>query len=102
MPTLKPGLVFPGPVPQSVPGEALAYFQAKDLRPGFDYRDVWEQEHAHAFTVAKAIQLDVLREAVEQALDEGSRTVRGLPLAVLQEAASKVNLRQTWREKHHS
>ena len=70
MPDPKPGFSFPGPVPR----EALDYFRAKDLRPGFDYRDVWEQEHAHAFTVAKAIQLDVLddlREAVEQALAEG-------------------------------
>ena len=70
MPDPKPGFSFPGPVPR----EALAYFRAKDLRPGFDYRDVWGQEHAHAFTVAKAIQLDVLddlREAVDEALAEG-------------------------------
>ena len=70
MPDPKPGFSFPGPVPR----EALAYFRAKDLRPAFDYRDVWGQEHAHAFTVAKAIELDVLddlREAVEQALAEG-------------------------------
>ena len=70
MPDPKPGFSFPGPVPR----EALAYFRAKDLRPGFDYRDVWGQEHAHAFTVAKAIQLDVLddlREAASEALAEG-------------------------------
>ena len=70
MPDPKPGFSFPGPVPR----EALDYFRAKDLRPGFDYRDVWGQEHAHAFTVAKAIQLDILddlREAVEEALAEG-------------------------------
>ena len=70
MPDPKPGFSFPGPVPR----EALDYFRAKDLRPGFDYRDVWGQEHAHAFTVAKAIQLDILddiREAVEDALAEG-------------------------------
>ena len=70
MPDPKPGFSFPGPVPR----EALDYFRAKDLRPGFDYRDAWGQEHAHAFTVAKAIQLDVLddlREAVEQALADG-------------------------------
>ena len=70
MPDPKPSFSFPGPVPR----EALAYFRAKDLRPGFDYRDVWGQEHAHAFTVAKAIQLDVLddlREAASEALAEG-------------------------------
>ena len=70
----KPGYRFPGPVPR----EALDYFQAKDLRPGFDYRDVWLEEHVSAFTVAKAMQLDVLddlRDAVERALAEG-RTYR--------------------------
>ena len=70
MPEPKPGFSFPGPVPR----EALDYFRAKDLRPGFDYRDVWGSEHAHAFTVAKAVQLDVLddmREAVESALAQG-------------------------------
>ena len=50
MPEPKTGFSFPGPVPR----EALDYFRAKDLRPGFDYRDVWGSEHAHAFTVAKA------------------------------------------------
>lgn len=60
----------PGPVPQ----EALDYFRAKDLRPGFDYRDVWGEEHAHAFTVAKALRLDILediRSALDAALAEG-------------------------------
>lgn len=59
-----------GPVPQ----DALDYFRAKDLRVGFSFEDVWGQEHAHAVTVAKAMQLDVLddiRGAVDQALAEG-------------------------------
>lgn len=62
--------VFPGPVPR----EALAYFRAKGYQVGFDHRDVWRQEHAHAFTVAKAMTLDLLRdirEAVDAALAEG-------------------------------
>ena len=66
----RPGFAFPGPPPK----EALAFFRAKDLRPGFDYRDVFGQEHAYAFTVAKALQLDVLddiRQAVDRALAEG-------------------------------
>lgn len=70
MPDPKPGFTFPGPVPREAPD----YFRAKDLRPGFDHRDVWGAEHAHAFTVAKAVQLDILedvREAVEAALTEG-------------------------------
>lgn len=60
----------PGPVPR----EALAYFRAKKLKPGFDYRDVWREEHRHAFTVAKAMQQDILvdiRDAVDDAIANG-------------------------------
>lgn len=60
----------PGPVPK----EALAYFRAKQLKPGFDHRDVWRDEHATAFTVAKAMKVDVLEsihDALNQALTEG-------------------------------
>lgn len=70
-----PGDSFPGPVP----AEALAYLRARrKLRPSFSYTDVWREEHATAFTVAKAMQLDVLadiRAAVDQALADG-RTFR--------------------------
>ena len=60
------------------PREALAWFDAKGLKPGFDHRDVWREEHATNFTVAKAMQLDVLqdiRDAARRALAEG-RTLR--------------------------
>lgn len=56
------------------PKEALAWFNAKGLQVGFDHRDVWREEHSKAFTVAKAMQLDVLtdiRNAVEEALKQG-------------------------------
>ena len=42
------------------PKEALDYFKSKGLRPGFDYRDVWQREHHVAFTVAKMMRLDLL------------------------------------------
>ena len=66
----RPGFRFPGPVPR----EALDFFDAKDLRPGFDHRDVSGAEHAAAFTVAKAVQLDILddiRAALRDHLAEG-------------------------------
>ena len=72
--TPKPGFKF-DPVP---PKEALEYFRAKGWKVGFDHRDVWRQEHAYAFTVAKAMELDVLqtiRGEVDKALAEG-RTLR--------------------------
>ena len=60
------------------PREALEYFRFRGLRTGFDYRDVWQEEHALAFTVAKAMDLGILdeiRAALDRALAEG-RTCR--------------------------
>lgn len=57
-----------------IPVEALAFLRSKSIKPGFDYRDVWREEHATAFTVAKAMQIDVLEsihDALGQALAEG-------------------------------
>jgi SPP1 gp7 family putative phage head morphogenesis protein len=68
--TLKPGSLFnAGPSP-----EARRYLRAKGWRPAFSYKDVWGEEHAFAFTVAKAMTMDVLRtirEALETALEDG-------------------------------
>lgn len=57
-----------------IPKEALAYLRAKKFATGFDHRDIWRDAHATAFTVAKAMQIDVLesiRDALDQALAEG-------------------------------
>lgn len=72
--TPKPGFRF-DPAP---PKEALDFFRQKGWRVGFDFRDVWRQEHVHAFTVAKAMTVDVLgsiRGELDRALAEG-RTFR--------------------------
>ena len=56
------------------PKEAIEYFRSKGWKVGFDYQDVWNEEHAFAFTAAKAMTVDVietLRGAVDQALAEG-------------------------------
>ena len=63
---------FRSPVP--APKEALEYFRFRGLRTGFDYRDVWQEEHALAFTVAKAMEIDLLKDlraAIDRALSEG-------------------------------
>jgi hypothetical protein len=73
-PTPKPGYDFSSEPPK----EALEWFRSKGYRIGFDHRDVWREEHARAFTVAKAMEVDVLRsirDAVDRALGEG-RTFR--------------------------
>ena len=66
----RPGFRFPGPPPK----EALDYFRERDLRPGFPYRDVWLEEHAYAFTVAQAMEMDLLediRAEIDRAIAEG-------------------------------
>jgi hypothetical protein len=57
-----------------VPKDALDWFRDKGYKVGFDHRDVWQEEHAAAFTVAKAMRLDILegiRAAMDKALAEG-------------------------------
>lgn len=56
------------------PEEAVEFFRQKGFAFGFDHRDVWNQEHAGAFTVAKAMRIDILQDirgAVDQALADG-------------------------------
>ena len=58
----------------NIPSEALEYIKNKKLKVAFSYRDVWNEEHATAFTVAKAMQIDVLSDikgAVEKAIQDG-------------------------------
>jgi hypothetical protein len=57
-----------------VPKEALNWFANKNLKPSFNHLDVYGQEHSKAFTVAKAMELDVLvdiRDAAQKALADG-------------------------------
>lgn len=56
------------------PKDVLDYFRGKSLRPAFSWLDVWGQEHAHAFTVAKATEADVLasfRATIDDAITRG-------------------------------
>ncbi len=66
----QPGFTFSNEPPAAV----RDYFTAKGLQPSFDWKEVWAQEHAFAFTVAKATELDVLtsiRDSLQQSLDKG-------------------------------
>jgi hypothetical protein len=56
------------------PEEAVEFFRAKGYAIGFDWRDVWQAEHQRAFTVAKAMTVDLLediRGVVDKAIAEG-------------------------------
>jgi len=62
--------IKPGPVP----AEAIAYWRAKGLKPGFSYKDVFGQEHDYAFTAAKIMREDVLvalQEELGRAIEQG-------------------------------
>lgn len=52
-----PNYKFPAQAPQ----DAIDWFSSKQLTPSFDYRDVYREEHAYAFVVAKVMQIDVLQ-----------------------------------------
>ena len=59
------------------PPEITAYFEGKSLRPAFSYLDVWAEEHSHAFTVAKATELELLT-SFRASISEAIRTGQGL------------------------
>ncbi|MGH8530638.1 MAG: phage minor head protein, partial [Nevskiales bacterium] len=44
------------------PAEAIAFFRAKGYKIGFDWRDVYQAEHQNSFTVAKAMQIELLQD----------------------------------------
>lgn len=56
------------------PAEVTGFFDRKTATPAFSWADVWAEEHAYKFTVAKAVELDVLnafRGTIAQAIAEG-------------------------------
>ncbi|QII11233.1 putative Mu-like prophage FluMu F protein [Candidatus Kuenenia stuttgartiensis] len=65
------------------PEKAIEYFASKGYAFTWDWHEMLNESHAKAFTVAKAMRLDVLqdiRDTVQKALDEG------------------ITLRQFWEE----
>ena len=57
------------------PEEAIRYFEGKGLKLTDDWRELWQEQHAKAFTVARLAKLDVLQDiytALQTALKDGS------------------------------
>lgn len=57
-----------------VPPEVSNFFRAKELRPSFSWLDVWKEEHAYSFTVAKAVDVELLatfKRSIQTAIDNG-------------------------------
>lgn len=66
-------------IPILPPLEAIRFFRDKGFTFGFSWQDVWQEEHAAAFTVAKAMSRDVLetiRAAVDAAIADGTTIER--------------------------
>ncbi len=73
------------------PSEAIRHFRSKGYKYGYSWKDVWLEEHAHAFTVAKAMRSDVLQD-LRQGID--SAMANGVPFEEF-----KKNIRPTLQEK---
>lgn len=57
------------------PEKAIEYFQAKDYKFTWDWRELWQESQAKAFTVAKVMRSDILndiRGALDDALKNGT------------------------------
>ena len=44
------------------PEEIVEYFKSKGVKVSYDWHDVYNEAHAHAFTVAKMTELDLLKD----------------------------------------
>nr|DAI24806.1 MAG TPA: minor capsid component [Caudoviricetes sp.] len=56
------------------PKEAIKFFKSKGYAFSFDWHDVWKEEHAIAFTVAKAASIDILQDIrgeLQKSLEQG-------------------------------
>jgi len=56
------------------PPEVTEFFRDKGLRPSFSWQDIFAQENALDFTVAKAVELELLtafRTSIQTAIDNG-------------------------------
>jgi SPP1 gp7 family putative phage head morphogenesis protein len=55
------------------PAQAVEYFRAKGYAVSANWEDVWQEAHARAFTVAKAMRMDILQDI----RDEVDRAIQG-------------------------
>ncbi|MDP7142681.1 MAG: PBECR2 nuclease fold domain-containing protein [Alphaproteobacteria bacterium] len=65
---------MPADLKPLAPREAVDFFRKKGYRAGFSWQDVWHEEHAYGFTVAKAMRNDILQDirgAVDEAITGG-------------------------------
>lgn len=56
-------------VPKVIPHEAIAYITGKKLATSYNWSEIYAEEHASKFTVAKIMELDVLNSIHESVID---------------------------------
>ncbi|WP_047257994.1 phage minor head protein [Chromobacterium subtsugae] len=78
---------------QLEPAEAIKYFESKGYALGFDWREVWQEAHARAFTVAGVLKTDVLQD-IRQALADALK--RGTTYADFRAQLTPVLQRKGW------
>ena len=64
------------------PEDAIAFFRSKGFAFSWAWHDVWQEAHAKAFTVAKAMKLDILQD-IRNELDDALS--KGMTLKTFQE-----------------
>lgn len=70
--------------------EAIGYLRDKGLRAGFSYRDIWAEEHDFDFTVAKAMDVDLLSDLRDSLADaKASGQTQDAWLREMEETLSK-------------
>lgn len=78
---------------KTAPAEVIRYFDAKQSKPTFDWRDIAPEEHAYSWTVAKSAGYDVLddiRAAMREAI------VNQLPFEHFREQLTPVLQKKGW------
>ena len=56
-------------VPKVIPHEAIEYITSKGLASSYNWAEIYAQEHASKFTVAKIMELDVLDSIHQSVID---------------------------------
>lgn len=79
------------------PEKAIAYLKQKGYQISWDWKEVWQQAHARAFTVAGVTKLEVLQD-IRSAVDDALKN--GTSLAGFERALQPVLERKGWWGKH--